>query len=344
MKHYFYLVAAAAVLFTGCTGSFKKSANGIEYKIISDGNGKKIAQGNFFEIAFDQTYKGPNKDTILFTSKDFSNQIVPLDSVSIPPVYYKIFNQVRKGDSLIISQLTDSVMKQQGPNGAPPFMKKGAHIIAHYKILNIYLTRESADSAYKVISLMARAKDSVKRIEQLKKDDKAITDYLTKNKIVTSKAPKGTYVEIINPGEGDAVDTSKVVKVFYTGKLMEDGKVFDSNTDPKFGHGEVYPVRMNAPEGSQYSVIKGWTDGLSLLKKGSKARLYIPSALAYGAQGSGADIKANANLIFDVELVDVITNAQAMAEAQVQRKMMEMQRQKAMDSMQKARKDTMVRK
>lgn len=344
MKQYFYLAAATAALLAGCQGSFKKSANGIEYKIISDGKGKKLVQGNFFEIQFDQVYKGPNKDTLLFSSKDFSNQIVPLDSAGIPPVYYKIFNQVRKGDSIIISQLTDSVMKQQGPNGAPPFMKKGAHIIAHYKIVNIYETREAADSAYKVQMVLAKSKDSIKRAEQLVKDDKIIKDYLDKNKIVTAKAPAGTYVEIINPGEGDAVDTSKVLKVMYTGKSMDGGKAFDSNTDPQFGHTEALPVRMNLPEGAPGSVIKGWTDGLSLVKKGGKARLYIPSALAYGAQGSGADIKPNANLVFDVEVVDVITNSQAEAEAKAKRKEMEAQRQKMMDSMQKARKDTMRNK
>ena len=55
------------------------------------------------------------------------------------------------------------------------------------------------------------------------------------------------------------------------------------------------------------SVIKGWTDGLSMLKKGAKANLYIPSALAYGARGSGADIKPNANLVFEIEVVDVVS-------------------------------------
>ena len=80
------------------------------------------------------------------------------------------------------------------------------------------------------------------------------------------------------------------------------------------------------------------TDGLSLLKKGAKAILYIPSSLAYGAQGAGGDIKANANLIFEVEIVDAITTAQARAEDDARRKEMENMQKKAMDSVEKAQK------
>ncbi len=341
MKQSFYLMAAI-VLLGSCTQPFKKTGSGIEYKIITDGKGKEIKNGNFFEIQFDQTYKGSNKDTVLFTSKDFANQIVALDSAAIPPVYYKIFAQVRKGDSIVVKQLTDSIMKQGG--NTPPFMKKGAYIIAHYKIVNIYTTRETADSAYKAQMVLAKAKDSVKAAAQLIKDDKVIADYLAKNKITAVKAPLGTYVQVLAPGEGDAIDTSKVLKVFYTGKSLEDGKVFDSNKDPKFNHTQVFPVYMGAPAGSQGSVIKGWTDGLSLLKKGAKANLYIPSSLAYGAQGAGADIKPNTNLLFEVEIVDVITTAQAKAEADIQRKEMEARQKMEMDSMQKAQKDTLKHK
>ncbi len=337
MKHSFYLATAAIVLLAGCTRPFKKIKGGMEYKIISDEKGKKIQNGNFFELQINQEYKGSNKDTVLMSSKDFPNQIVPLDSAAIPPEYYKIFAQARKGDSIVVKQLTDSLMKQsQGQT--PPFMKKGAHIFATYKIINVYETREGADSAYKIQQEMAKAKDSIKAQGQIKLDDKAITDYLTKNKITTVKAPAGTYVQILIPGEGDAIDTSKVLKLHYTGKTLDEGKTFDSNVDPKFGHTDLLPVYMNAQPGSRRAVIKGFTDGLSMLKKGAKANLYIPSALGYGGRGSGADIKPNANLLFEIEVVDVMSAAQANAEEMQQQMKMQAQQQKMMDSMQKAKK------
>ncbi len=338
MKQSFFAAAAVVVLLAACTPPFKKTTDGIEYKIISDGKGKAVKPGWYFEIAFDQAYKGNNKDTALFSSKDFANQLVALDSNAIPPVYYKIFSQVRKGDSLVIKQLTDSIMKR---GGTPPFMKKGGYIIAHYKVVEIYETRTAADSAYKAQMEIAKAKDSVKAIDQAKKDDKAIADYLAKNKIQATKAPKGTYVQVIAPGEGDVVDTSKVLKVFYTGKSLEDGKVFDSNTDPKFGHTEAYPVSLKGR-----GVIPGWIDGLSLLKKGSRAVLYIPSGLAYGSRGSEPEIKPNANLLFEVEISDVLTEEQAKAEADAKRKEQEAQRKHMMDSIQKVEKlhDTAAKK
>ncbi|MEO6732739.1 MAG: FKBP-type peptidyl-prolyl cis-trans isomerase [Ferruginibacter sp.] len=333
MKHFFYLLAVTSLLFASCTKPFKKTEGGLEYKIISDGKGKTLQNGNFFEIQFDQVYSGAGKDTILFDSRTVSNQIVTMDSAAIPPVYFKIFNQSRKGDSIVVKQLTDSIMK--GGN-TPPFMKKGAYIIAHYKIVSIFLTKEAADSAYQTQMVLAKSKDSVKAIEQLKKDDKIIAEYLAKNNIQAVKAPQGTYVEILAPGEGEAVDTSKVLKVFYTGKTLDGGKVFDSNRDTAFGHTEVFPVYMGAIPGTQGSVIKGWTDGLSLLKKGGKAKLYIPSPLAYGSQGAGGEIKPNANLLFEVEVVDVVNVAQAQADAEVLRKKMEAEQKKAMESAQKA--------
>lgn len=335
--------AAATLLLGSCMQSFKKEKGGIEYKVISDGKGKQIAKGNFFEIQFDQVYKGPNKDTVLFSSADYTNQIVALDSSSIPPIYYKIFSQVRKGDSIIVKTLTDSIIKES-PQGPPPFMKKGAYVIAHYKIINIFEKREEAEAAYKALMAGMKVKDSIKGLEQLKKDDKIIADYLSKNNIKTSKGALGTYVEILAPGEGDAIDSSKVLKVMYTGKLMDGGKAFDSNIDPQFGHADPLPVFMGAKEGSGRSVIKGWTDGLALLKKGGKAKLYIPSSLGYGARGNGGEIKPNANLVFDVEVVDVISEKEAQAEEEAMQKKMMAEQKRMMDSMQKAKKDTLKRK
>ena len=334
MKHFFYLLAVTSLLFASCTKPFKKAEGGLQYKIVSNGNGSTIKAGNFFEIQFDQVYSGGGKDTVLMNSRDFANQIVTMDSAQIPPVYYKIFSESRKGDSIIVKQSTDSIMKN---GNTPPFMKKGAFIIFHYKIVNVFTTKEAADSAYKIQITEAKAKDSLKALEQIKKDDKIITDYLAKNKIQAVKAPAGTYVEILNPGTGDAVDNSKVLKVLYTGRTLLGGEPFDSNTDSTFGHTQVLQVNMGAAPGAPGSVIKGWTDGLSLLKKGAKAKLYIPSALAYGSQGAGGKIKPNESLMFDVEVVDVISQEQGQVEAAAQQK-------KAMEEMQKAQKSAPANK
>ena len=86
--------------------------------------------------------------------------------------------------------------------------------------------------------------------------------------------------------------------VNYTGKL-ENGTVFDSNVDPKFGHEEPFNFQLGAG-----SVIKGWDTGFVGMKVGQKKTLIIPPADAYGSRAVGP-IPPNSTLIFDVQLLKI---------------------------------------
>ena len=85
----------------------------------------------------------------------------------------------------------------------------------------------------------------------------------------------------------------------YVGKLL-NGTIFDANMGADAKHTEPLPVPVG-----QGRVIKGWDEGLALLKKGSKATFYIPSPLAYGSQSPSPLIPANSVLVFDVEIKSV---------------------------------------
>jgi FKBP-type peptidyl-prolyl cis-trans isomerase FkpA len=299
----FVALLAVTVLASCGGGSFKKTKGGLLYKIIPGSKGKKVSAGKFFELQFGETrYKGTDKDTLLSDPANTGSQIVPFDSTTLPPDYYAIFAQMSKGDSVIIRQSTDSIIKSsQGM--LPPFIKKGAFIVSTFKVLDVLDTKEDADKANLAIMEKARTRDSIRALEQIKVDDKTISAHLAKNNITATKTAKGVYVTILNPGAPEKAVDGQQVSVKYTGMSFE-GTKFDSNVDSTFGHLDPYTfVLGSVPPGS----IAGFEDAIKQIGKGGKLKAYIPSALAYGAQGSPPRIKANESLVFEIELIDVTT-------------------------------------
>tara|TARA_B100001093_G_scaffold111078_1_gene103484 strand:+ start:24930 stop:25883 length:954 start_codon:yes stop_codon:yes gene_type:complete len=109
------------------------------------------------------------------------------------------------------------------------------------------------------------------------------------------KTSSGLRYQILQKGDGEKAQKNKTVSVHYKGQLS-DGTVFDSS------YKRNQPIEFSLGMGQ---VIRGWDEGVALLKVGDKARFVIPSHLAYGSRGAGGVIPPNANLIFDVELMSV---------------------------------------
>lgn len=333
------LFSLAVILLAACQQNFKKGDKGLEYKIISTGKGPKIKTGQFMQLHIAQYINNGKTDSLLNDSRTNGAPIIePFDSTTVPPEYFKILSQVKKNDSLVIRLIVDS-MFAQNPTSMPPFIKKGYHFITTVKVVNIFNTREQADSANVAEMKIKQVKDSIESIKILAQDDKTLQDYFKKNNIKATKTPLGAYVEMIQPGAGTIIDTSVVVKVNYTGRTL-DGKMFDSNTDSSKGHVEPLVVNLTNDMSLGTSVIKGWTDGLKTINKGTKAKFYIPSPLAYGKQKMGEDLAANSILIFDIEVLDVLNKEQAKAEADAKKMERKMKQKLYMDSLKKAMPDT----
>ncbi len=328
MKKMLLAGIAAVCLLAACTEPFKKTKEGLEYKIVRKSGGQAITTGNFMALQMVEMY---NDSILSSTIDDGMPQIILYDTMQFPPELKQIFAKVYKGDSIVIKISTDTIAK----NGQlPAFMKKGQYVYSTYKIVDVYTTQEESEKARETGMIKAQAIQEQKQKEQGTKDEKTIKDYLAKNNIQAVRAPQGTYVQIISQGTGAAIDTSSLVNVNYTGTTLK-GKMFDSNTDPSKGH--VEPILVNLTSDPSFGgIIPGWKDGLSVLKVGAKAKFFIPSNLAYGKQGSGADIGPNEILVFDIDVLELVDKVKARAQmSAAQAKMQEMQK-RYMDSLQQA--------
>ena len=124
---------------------------------------------------------------------------------------------------------------------------------------------------------------------------KASADFLAENakKDGIKVTESGLQYEVITEGDGASPKATDVVKVHYEGTLIS-GQIFDSSI--KRGEPVEFPLNQ---------VIPGWTEGVQLMKVGSKYRFFIPSNLAYGEQGAGGMIAPNSALVFEVELLEI---------------------------------------
>ena len=132
-----------------------------------------------------------------------------------------------------------------------------------------------------------------KMAEKAQGEGKVFLEANAKRAEVTTLA-SGLQYEVLTQGEGALPSASDSVKVHYHGTLI-DGTVFDSSVS----RGE--PATFGVTQ-----VISGWVEALQLMPVGSKWKLFIPSDLAYGAQGAGQAIAPHSALVFEVELLDIV--------------------------------------
>jgi FKBP-type peptidyl-prolyl cis-trans isomerase FkpA len=127
-------------------------------------------------------------------------------------------------------------------------------------------------------------------VDYVAKNDKEITDYIAKNKLVAQKSDSGLYYVITEPGTGAQPTATSNVTVAYKG-YFTNGTTFDQSDSAGISFG------LN-------QVIKGWTEGIPYLKTGGSGILLVPSHLGYGNNAMGP-IPGGSALIFDVKLISV---------------------------------------
>ncbi len=270
------LAAFIALLFiAGCTsknGDVVKTESGLMYKDDTVGTGKVVNDGDMVSIQFTGWVAKDSANLFSDWSKDTSKTYQTIGSskqIGQPIKYVLGKNQFIKGlDEGIVGMKVGGTRTIIIPSKLA-YGEKGMGPIP-------------PNSDLKVVVELENAKKPV-----------TVTEWdVDSSKFVTT--PSGLKYAIIKEGEGPTIDSGKVVTVNYS-LFLKDGKKIESSVERDEPFKFKYKVQP---------VIKGWEEGISLLKKGSKAQLIIPPSLGYGARDNGP-IPANSTLVFDIEVLDV---------------------------------------
>ena len=159
-------------------------------------------------------------------------------------------------------------------------------------VLNREATEITHQEAREIVNKYFTELEQKMNAANIEKGKAFLAENAKKEGVVTLAS--GLQYEVLKEGNGKKPGATDKVKCHYEGTLI-DGTLFDSSI--KRGEPAVFGVNQ---------VIKGWVEALQLMTEGSKWRLYIPSELAYGAQGAGEMIPPHSTLIFDVELIEVL--------------------------------------
>ena len=200
------------------------------------------------------------------------------------------FRMMHVGDSMSFMINSDSTFRKQFRAPIiPNYVKPDVFLRWEVVIDEVYTQEE-----FNRIQEAANQKKMEEAAALQKQANDLLTAYLAENGITTQPQESGLVYVCTKKGKGPKPGYKQMVKVHYTGKLL-DGRVFDSSIE----RGE--PIEFQLGVGQ---VIPGWDEGIALMSKGEKGILYIPSNLAYGPRQAGDLITPYSNLIFEVELVD----------------------------------------
>jgi FKBP-type peptidyl-prolyl cis-trans isomerase FkpA len=260
---------------------FKTTPSGLKYKFYKDVPG---SNAKLDDVIIMHMILMTSKDSIL---RSTFQEGKPIQALVSKPTFKgsleEAFVMLSPGDSALFFISADSLFEKTIRSPMPPMIEKGSFLKFVLKVEKVYdqeqLKREQKEMEAK----------------QMKVDSVLIADYIKANNLTAIRTPSGLYYVQTKKGTGVSPNSGQTVQVHYTGKLL-NGNVFDSSVQ----RGTPFEFVLGAGQ-----VIKGWDEGIALMKTGEKGTLLIPSALGYGPSGAGASIPPNAVLIFDVELIGV---------------------------------------
>ena len=152
---------------------------------------------------------------------------------------------------------------------------------------------EDLNEAFGIVSQKMQELEQAEAKEKSAEGEAFLAENAKRDEVTITES--GLQYEVIATGEGEKPTAASTVRVHYHGTFVS-GDIFDSSVDR--GQPAEFPVG---------GVIAGWTEALQLMTEGSKWRIYVPYNLAYGERGSQGAIPPYATLIFDVELLTIVS-------------------------------------
>jgi FKBP-type peptidyl-prolyl cis-trans isomerase len=259
----------------------KSKTSGLSYVMHKSNKGPKLKLDDVVTLNLKYI---TSKDSIVFDSWKMGKPIqLKIAKSSFKGDLMDGLTLLTVGDSASFLINADSLFTKTFGAPRPAFIDSSSFLSFTVKVIST-----TTDAALKAEELKAEKENAMKENEMIAK-------YIAEKQITPSKSSSGLMYIISEPGTGEQAQAGKTVKVHYTGRLL-DGTKFDSSLD------RSDPIEFKLGQGM---VIKGWDEGIALLKVGGKALLIIPSNLAYGSRGAGGVIPPFSPLTFEVELVSV---------------------------------------
>jgi FKBP-type peptidyl-prolyl cis-trans isomerase FkpA len=271
--------AGLLFLTAACTDSTDQQAasSALRYQFHSaPGNGPKPAAGD--QVTLHVKFTNSQDSVLQNTWESDAPARVTLQPPAYPASLEEAIFMLSVGDSATFYINADSVFAHTFRQPLPDeYIAPGTDIAFTLKLLEIRTPAQV-------------------RASRLAADAALLDDYAQQQAITgVQQLPSGLRYRITRPGSGNSPAPGDTLRIHYSGTFL-DGTTFDDS------YRRNEPLEIVFGEGS---VIAGWEEGIALLKKGGKATLLIPSGLAYGASGLPDLIPPDANLVLEVELLDI---------------------------------------
>ena len=282
LLHPFVVLMLVAFAFLGCSSKFSgfdQAPSGLYYKLFTSGNDTvKAKTGDI--ITLNMKYTTEN-DSVLFDSQQGMQgqplrfQLPPSD---FPGDLYAGIRMLAPGDSGVFKINADSLFTVtfKMPK-RPVFIDTNSYITFYIKLLSA---------------------ESVEELAQ--KEDEVLEAFLTENEIVAEPLESGLIFIEETAGKGKKIDTGDVVELHFSLKLADGKPVFSS-----YDRGKPIQMNFGKPFDNQ-----GFDEAIGYMREGGKALVIVPSAIAFGATGRGAMVPPYSTLVYEVEIVSVMSQAE----------------------------------